>query len=70
MKARIDSGDERVDQLLEKHQQVRKVCKRILEGVGLGPFAKREDVTTYEEMKATERLQENQEKMKEKEDVN
>jgi len=70
MKAKIDSGDERVDQLLEKHQQVRKVCKRILESVGLGPFATREDVVTQEEVKAAENLQENQEKMKEREDQN
>ena len=70
IKARIESGDERVDQLLEKHQQVRKVCWRILESVGLGPFANREDVVTHEEMKAADSLQENQEKMKERVDQN
>ena len=70
VKAKIDSGDERVDQLLEKHQEVRKVCKRILESVGLGPFAKREDVVTQEEMQAEESMKNNQERMKEREDKN
>ena len=70
MKAKIDSGDEKVDQILEKHQEVRKVCKRILESVGLGPFAVREDVVTQEERQATQNLTSSQDKMKEREDEN
>ena len=70
MKAKIDLGNERVDQLLEKHQQMKKVCKRILESVDLGPFASQENAVTHKEMKAAEILQKNQEKMKEKTYVN
>ena len=70
VKAQIDSGDVRVDDLLGRTQEVRKVCKRILESVGLGPFAAREDVVTQEEKDAEQHLKENQERMKERDDQN
>ena len=70
VKAHIDSGLTEVDELLKDYQQVRKVCKRILESVGMGPFAERENVVTIEEQEARGALVKAQKRMKDHADCN
>ena len=70
VKAHIDSGLTEVDELLEDYQQVRKVCKRILESVRMGPFAERENVVTIEEQEARGALVKAQKRMKDQADRN
>ena len=51
-KAKIETSVPEVEELLTGYQGTRTLCKRILEGVGLGPFAAREEVVTQEEVLA------------------
>ena len=56
--------------MLEDYQQVRKVCKRILESLGRGPFAERENVVTVEEQEARGALMKAQKRIKDQADRN
>ena len=67
-KAKIKTSVPEVGELLGKYQSTRTVCKRILEGVGLGPFAEREGVLTQEEVLARKKILEQQKKMKKQAD--
>ena len=49
-KAKIETSVPEVEELLTGYQGTRTLCKRILEGVGLGSFAAREEVVTQEEV--------------------
>ena len=67
-KAKIETSVPEVEELLTKYQGTRTLCKRILEGVGLGPFAEREEVVTQEEVLARKAILEQQKKMKKQAD--
>ena len=63
-KAQLDYRVQDVGEMLKANQQVRVLCKRALEGVGLGPFAPTEEVVTREEELAREAILKSQEVMR------